>query len=97
MKTGILYQNPGAVSKGKLAVAKNIPFLLFLVNLIIILAFGSAYDNPFAANSDTIRGYCNGSKERSKGLPRRNVETLGVGKIGSQGRGILGDYVGVID
>jgi len=28
-ETGILDQNPGTVSKGKLAVAKNIPFFLF--------------------------------------------------------------------
>jgi len=61
------------------------------------LAFSSAYDNPLVANGDTIRRCCDGSKERDEGLPRRNVETLGIGKIGSQGRGILGDYVGVFD
>jgi len=80
---GILDQDPGTVGKGEVTVAKNIAFLLFLGSLITTLVFNSARDNPLAANSDTIKGCCNGSKEGSKGLPGRNIEMLGVGKVSS--------------
>jgi hypothetical protein len=89
-ENGSVEQDLGTISQGELAVAKVFAFLLIFGNLVVVCALSGRANDPLTSDCDGLRGGSDEGEVRSKGIPFRNFEVLGVDEVGSKGGCIHG-------